>query len=120
LAYHLVAYASDNETLYPGDILGTGAIGLSCSMDLHRWVNVGQTVTFEVEGIGPLTHKIIEGEKVVNYTLKGMDGLLPPLLLNPNHFDDVLFNEFCRGEDLYRWFVTTVTTVTSPGEKGAS
>ena len=78
LAYHLVAYVSDNETLYPGDILGTGAIGLSCSMDLHRWVNVGQTVTFEVEGIGSLTHKIIEGERVVDYTLKGMEGLLKP------------------------------------------
>ena len=78
LAHHLVAYASDNETLYPGDILATGTIGFGCSMDLHRWVKVGQTVTFEVEGIGSLTHKIIAGERVVDYTLKGMDGLLKP------------------------------------------
>ena len=78
LAHHLVAYASDNETLYPGDVLTTGTIGFGCSMDLHRWIKVGQTVTFEVEGIGHLTHKIIEGERVVDYTLKGMDGLLKP------------------------------------------
>lgn len=78
LPYHLVAYASDNETLYPGDILGTGTIGLGCSMDYDRWVKVGQIATFEVDGIGILTHKIVEGEKTVEYVLKGMDGLVKP------------------------------------------
>jgi 2-keto-4-pentenoate hydratase/2-oxohepta-3-ene-1,7-dioic acid hydratase in catechol pathway len=78
LAHHLVAYASDSETLYPGDLLGTGTIGLGCSMDLGRWVNVGQEVTFEVQGIGKLNHEIVEGERVVDYVLNGMDGLLKP------------------------------------------
>ncbi|MBI4525657.1 MAG: fumarylacetoacetate hydrolase family protein [Deltaproteobacteria bacterium] len=78
LAHHLVAYASDNETVYPGDILGTGTVGLGCSMDLGRWINVGQRVTFDVQGIGQLSHRIVEGERVVDYTLKGMDGLLKP------------------------------------------
>ena len=78
LAHHLIAYVSDNETVYPGDLLGTGTIGFGCSMDYHRWVKVGQTVHFEIEGIGSLTHKIVEGEKVVDYTLNGMDGLLKP------------------------------------------
>jgi 2-keto-4-pentenoate hydratase/2-oxohepta-3-ene-1,7-dioic acid hydratase in catechol pathway len=78
LAHQLVAYASDNETLHPGDLLGTGTVGLGCSMDLHRWPQVGQTVTFEVGGIGSLTHQIVAGERVVDYTLRGMDGLLQP------------------------------------------
>jgi 2-keto-4-pentenoate hydratase/2-oxohepta-3-ene-1,7-dioic acid hydratase in catechol pathway len=78
LAEHLVAFASDNETLHPGDLLGTGTVGLGCSMDLHRWPQVGQTVTFEVEGIGTLTHRIVAGEQVVDYTLRGMEGLLSP------------------------------------------
>ena len=73
---HLVAYASDNETLHPGDLLGTGTVGLGCSMDLHRWPQVGQTWTVEVEGIGTLSHRIVPGERVVDYTLRGMDGLL--------------------------------------------
>jgi 2-keto-4-pentenoate hydratase/2-oxohepta-3-ene-1,7-dioic acid hydratase in catechol pathway len=72
----LVAYASDNETLHPGDLLGTGTVGLGCSMDLHRWPQVGQTWTVEVEGIGTLSHRIVAGERVVDYTLRGMDGLL--------------------------------------------
>src|SRR5581483_3463863 len=74
----LVAYASDNETLHPGDVLGTGTVGLGCSMDLHRWPQVGQTVTFEVEGIGSLTHRIVAGERVVDYTLNGLECLLGP------------------------------------------
>jgi len=73
---HLVAFASDNETLHPGDVIGTGTVGLGCSMDLHRWPQVGQTFSIEVEGIGSLTHRIVPGERVVDHVLSGMDGLI--------------------------------------------
>jgi 2-keto-4-pentenoate hydratase/2-oxohepta-3-ene-1,7-dioic acid hydratase in catechol pathway len=76
LAHHLVAYASDNETLLPGDLLGTGTVSYSCSMDLHRWPRVGQRVRFEVSGIGTLEHTIVAGEQVVEYVRNGIDGLL--------------------------------------------
>src|SRR5919205_251307 len=62
LAHHLVAYASDNETLQPGDLLGTGTVSYSCSMDLHKWPHVGQRVRFDVAGIGTLDNKIVAGE----------------------------------------------------------
>jgi 2-keto-4-pentenoate hydratase/2-oxohepta-3-ene-1,7-dioic acid hydratase in catechol pathway len=73
----LVAYASDNETLYPGDVIGTGTIGYGCAMDYHKWVEVGQTMTFEVEGIGRMIHKIVPGEHVVDH-VNGMKGLIAP------------------------------------------
>jgi 2-keto-4-pentenoate hydratase/2-oxohepta-3-ene-1,7-dioic acid hydratase in catechol pathway len=76
LAEHMVAFASDHETLYPGDVLGTGTVGLSCSMDTHRWVQVGQTISFEVEGIGTLSHLVVPGDNAVDYVLNGMPGLL--------------------------------------------
>ncbi len=76
LAPHLVAYASDNETLQPGDLLGTGTVSYSCSVDLHRWPRVGQRVRFEVEGIGVLEHTIVAGEQGVDYVRNGIDGLL--------------------------------------------
>jgi 2-keto-4-pentenoate hydratase/2-oxohepta-3-ene-1,7-dioic acid hydratase in catechol pathway len=76
LAHHLVAYASDNETLQPGDLLGTGTVSTSCSVDLHRWPQVGQRVRFEVAGIGVLDHTIVAGERGVDYVRNGMDGLL--------------------------------------------
>ncbi len=75
---HLVAFSSDNETLHPGDVIGTGTVGLGCSMDLHRWPQVGQTFTVEIEGIGSLTHRIVAGEHRVDHVLRGMDGLLAP------------------------------------------
>jgi 2-keto-4-pentenoate hydratase/2-oxohepta-3-ene-1,7-dioic acid hydratase in catechol pathway len=78
LAEHLVAFTSDNETLYSGDVLGTGTVGLSCSMDTGRWVQVGQTISFAVEGIGTLSHRIVACERVVDYVLRGMEGLLTP------------------------------------------
>jgi hypothetical protein len=46
-------------------------------MDLHRWIKVGQTATFEVEGIGRMVHKIVPGQRVVEHVL-GMRGLLEP------------------------------------------
>lgn len=78
LTEHLVAYASDNETVKPGDLLGTGTVGTGCSLDLHRWVQVGQRVVVEVEGIGRLEHDVVAGEQVVDYVGSGMDGLLQP------------------------------------------
>ncbi|MBV9582154.1 MAG: fumarylacetoacetate hydrolase family protein [Chloroflexi bacterium] len=76
LAHHLVAYVSDNETLEPGDLLGTGTVSYSCSVDLHRWPRVGQRVTFDVSGIGRLEHTIVPGDHAVDYVRQGMDGLL--------------------------------------------
>ena len=76
LAPHLVAYASDNETLQPGDVLGTGTVSYSCSVDLHRWPQVGQRVRFEMDGIGVLEHTIVAGAQGVDYVRNGIDGLL--------------------------------------------
>jgi 2-keto-4-pentenoate hydratase/2-oxohepta-3-ene-1,7-dioic acid hydratase in catechol pathway len=73
--HHLVAYASDNETIYPGDVMGTGTIGLCCAVDLDKWIQVGQTATFEAAGLGTLVHEVVAGEHVVDH-INGMDGLL--------------------------------------------
>lgn len=78
LPHQLVAYASDNETLQPGELLGTGTIGTGCSLDLHKWVRVGQTVSIEFEGIGRMQHTIVAGEHVVDYVGSGIGRLLSP------------------------------------------
>jgi 2-keto-4-pentenoate hydratase/2-oxohepta-3-ene-1,7-dioic acid hydratase in catechol pathway len=83
LAHHLVAYASDNETLQSGDVLGTGTVSYSCSVDLHKWPQVGQRVRFDVAGIGTLEHTIVAGEQVVDYVQNGMDGLLEAPVRTP-------------------------------------
>jgi 2-keto-4-pentenoate hydratase/2-oxohepta-3-ene-1,7-dioic acid hydratase in catechol pathway len=75
LPEHLVAYASDNETVLPGDVIGTGTVGFGCSMDLHKWIKLGQTATFTIDGIGAMALTVLEGARRVEH-VHGMDGLL--------------------------------------------
>jgi 2-keto-4-pentenoate hydratase/2-oxohepta-3-ene-1,7-dioic acid hydratase in catechol pathway len=75
---HLVAYASDSETLYPGDLLGTGTIGASCSSDSGRWIKAGQTATFAIDGLGAMHLTVVEQPAVVTHVGSGMRGLLSP------------------------------------------
>lgn len=74
----LVAYISDNETVYPGDIFGTGTIGNSASLDTDRWVQPGQTMRFEAEGIGAMDLMVVPGEHVVDYVKSGISCLIDP------------------------------------------
>jgi len=68
----LIAYASDNETLYPGDFLGSGTIGLGCSVDIGRWIEPGDVVEMEIEGIGVLYNPVVQGEPGFGYVGKGL------------------------------------------------
>jgi 2-keto-4-pentenoate hydratase/2-oxohepta-3-ene-1,7-dioic acid hydratase in catechol pathway len=71
----LVAYASDTETLSPGDLLSTGTVSYGCSMDHHRWVKVGETMTFSVDGLGSMSLKVVSEPSPVRH-VEGMAGLL--------------------------------------------
>lgn len=54
----IVAYISQHETLYPGDFIGSGTIANGCGDELERWIQPGDIVELEVEGIGILRNKI--------------------------------------------------------------
>lgn len=63
--YHfgeLIARASQNVTLYPGDVIGSGTVGTGCLLELTRaqgpWLQVGDVVELEVEHIGVLRNTI--------------------------------------------------------------
>jgi 2-keto-4-pentenoate hydratase/2-oxohepta-3-ene-1,7-dioic acid hydratase in catechol pathway len=73
----LVAYLSDSETIYPGDLIGTGTIADSCSMDTHRWIKIGQTARFTMAGLGSISLKVVAGEHVVSH-VRGMTGQIAP------------------------------------------
>jgi 2-keto-4-pentenoate hydratase/2-oxohepta-3-ene-1,7-dioic acid hydratase in catechol pathway len=57
----VVEFASMEETLYPGDFLGSGTVETGCGMELNRWIKPGDIVELEVEGIGILRNRV--GEK---------------------------------------------------------
>lgn len=57
----IIAFLSRDETLYPGDVLGSGTMGNGCGFETGRYLEPGDVIDLEVEGIGTLTNII--GEK---------------------------------------------------------
>lgn len=55
----IVEHASRSETLQPGDVLGCGTVPGGCCMDLDRWIDPGDRIELEVEGIGTLAHRVV-------------------------------------------------------------
>ena len=66
-------------TLYPGDVIGSGTVGTGCFLEINgtgklnnahykeQWLQPGDIVELEVDGLGKLTNTI-ELEKT-NYSL---------------------------------------------------
>jgi 2-keto-4-pentenoate hydratase/2-oxohepta-3-ene-1,7-dioic acid hydratase in catechol pathway len=57
----IIEFASMEETLYPGDFLGSGTVEGGCGLELNRWIQPGDVIELEVEGIGILRNRV--GEK---------------------------------------------------------
>ena len=55
----MVAHVSQEQTLMPGDVLGSGTIGRGCGLELDRWIKPGDIVELEVEGIGVLRNRVV-------------------------------------------------------------
>ncbi len=58
----MIAHTSMDETVYPGDILGSGTVGGGCGLELDRWLQPGDVVELEVEGIGVLRNRVVRRE----------------------------------------------------------
>ena len=55
----IIEHVSQDETLYPGDVLGSGTVGGGCGLELGRFLEKGNTVTLHVEGIGTLENTVV-------------------------------------------------------------
>lgn len=54
----MIAHVSMDETLYPGDILGSGTVGFGCGLELDRWLQPNDLVELEIEGLGVLRNRV--------------------------------------------------------------
>lgn len=65
----MVSYVSQEETIYPGDILGSGTFYKGCGLDLDRWLKPQDTIELEVPALGILRNKIgsPKEQKELNY-----------------------------------------------------
>jgi len=57
----LVAQAARNTSLRPGDVLGSGTVGSGCILEHGdgRWLQRGDVVELEIEGIGVLRNRVM-------------------------------------------------------------
>jgi len=54
----IIAWTSQEQTLRPGDVLGSGTVGKGCGVELDRWISQGSVVELEAEGIGTLRNVV--------------------------------------------------------------
>jgi fumarylacetoacetate (FAA) hydrolase len=56
----IVAHAARNTVLRPGDVLGSGTVGSGCILEHGdgRWLEPGDVVELEIEGIGVLRNTV--------------------------------------------------------------
>lgn len=54
----LIAYASQAQTLYPGEVLGSGTATGGSGLELNRWLKPGDLIEMEAEGIGVLRNRV--------------------------------------------------------------
>ncbi len=54
----MIAYASQAQTLYPGEVFGSGTAAGGSGLELDRFLQEGDIVEMEIEGIGILRNRV--------------------------------------------------------------
>jgi 2-keto-4-pentenoate hydratase/2-oxohepta-3-ene-1,7-dioic acid hydratase in catechol pathway len=54
----IIAHVSQDETLMPGEFIGSGAVGDGCGLELGWYLEHGDSVELEVEKIGVLKNRV--------------------------------------------------------------
>lgn len=54
----VLAWASLDEDVYPGEFFGLGTVGGGCGLELDRWIRPGDVVELEASGVGVLRNVV--------------------------------------------------------------
>ena len=57
---YMIAHISMGETLHPGEVIGSGTVGLGCGLEHLRFLNDGDIVELEIDQIGVISNKVIK------------------------------------------------------------
>ena len=78
----IIERASYGVTLYPGDVIGSGTVGTGCFLELNgtgkltdpdykeQWLQEGDVVEMEIDGLGKLSNTIVKDES--DFSLLGL------------------------------------------------
>jgi len=62
----MIAHISQDTTIYPGEVLGSGTVGTGCGAELERWIQPGDLVELEIEGLGKLRNWVGKPQETTN------------------------------------------------------
>jgi len=57
----IIAHISASETLWPGEVIGSGTVGTGCGLETGRQLKPGDRFELEIEKIGTLSNRITRG-----------------------------------------------------------
>ena len=55
----MIEFLTLDDTIYPGDVIGSGTVGSGCGLELDRWVQPGDVIELEIERIGVLRNRVV-------------------------------------------------------------
>lgn len=79
----VLAWASLDEDVYPGEFLAVGTVGGGCGLELDRWIQPGDVVELEASGVGVLRNPV--GEKQARRQGAGLDSYRGSPAVHVNH-----------------------------------
>jgi 2-keto-4-pentenoate hydratase/2-oxohepta-3-ene-1,7-dioic acid hydratase in catechol pathway len=56
----MIAHISKDETLHPGEFIGSGTVGNCCGLEQDRFLQDGDTIELHVDKIGVLRNKVVK------------------------------------------------------------
>lgn len=55
----MIEFLTRDDTIFPGDVIGSGTVGTGCGLELNRWVKPGDVIELEIEKIGALRNRVV-------------------------------------------------------------
>jgi 2-keto-4-pentenoate hydratase/2-oxohepta-3-ene-1,7-dioic acid hydratase in catechol pathway len=55
----MIEFITQDDTIFPGDVIGSGTVDSGCGLELDRWVKRGDLIELEIEGIGTLRNRVV-------------------------------------------------------------
>jgi 2-keto-4-pentenoate hydratase/2-oxohepta-3-ene-1,7-dioic acid hydratase in catechol pathway len=55
----MIVHVSRDETLHPGEFLGSGTVGNGCGLEHDRWIRPGDVIELEIAGLGTLRNRVV-------------------------------------------------------------
>jgi 2-keto-4-pentenoate hydratase/2-oxohepta-3-ene-1,7-dioic acid hydratase in catechol pathway len=58
----ILAHVTREETIHPGEFIGSGTVGNGCGLELDRKIKPGDLIELEVTGLGVLRNRLVKAE----------------------------------------------------------